>query len=200
MEKANALEHIGASVARGAASFNEEAKATGNYTVECRDKNGNLKWIEHIKNVVCTEGKNAMLTHTFKGSAYTAAVRMGLIGNTSFTATAAGNVAGSITTVSGSPTNGWNEAASGVAATRATPSFGTASGGSLSLSANASFSIAGTDTIQGVFILIKSAAGVDPTSTVGNTNGAIWSAGTFSGGSKAVGSGDTLTVSYTTSL
>ena len=36
--------------------------------------------------------------------------------------------------------------------------------------------------------------------TVGNTNGALYSAGLFSGGDRAVANGDTLNVSYTASL
>lgn len=149
-------------------------------------------------NTVTTEGKNAALTHFLKGSAYTSAVRMGLIGNTTYTAPDAADVASAINTTGSA--NGWNEATSSICASRGTPTFGTASGGSLALSANQSFSIIGTDTINGVFLLIKSAAGVDPTSTVGNTSGALYSAGAFTGGAKAVSNGDTLSVSYTASL
>lgn len=160
-----------------------------------------LKWADDFSNVVCTEGKNAMLTNALKGSAYTAAARIGLIEDAGYTAVAAGNTAANITAnASGSPANGWNEAQSSTAASRATPSFGTASGGSLALSAAASFSILATDVIKGAFLLITSAAAVNPTSTVGNTSGALWSAGLFSGGDKSVANGDTLNVSYSTSL
>jgi hypothetical protein len=197
MEKANAQDLPGASVSRGG-SLNEEAKAKGFYTVECFDKDGNLRWRDTIDNVVTTEGKNAALTHFFKGSTYTSAVRMGLIGNVSYTAPDAADTAAQINTAGSA--NNWNEAVAGVCASRGTPTFGTASGGSLALSSNQSFSIVGTDTINGVFVLIKSAAGVDPTSTVGNTSGALYSAGPFSGGARAVINGDTLNVSYTASL
>jgi hypothetical protein len=207
MEKVNAQNFQGASVLRKG-DFSEDAHAEGYYIVECRDKDGKVKWNDHIKNVVCTEGKNAALTHFLKGSTYNAVVRMGLIEDTGYgfagangSGVAATNLAASITAVAGaSPANGWNEAQSSVLATRGTPTFGTASAGSLALSANQSFSIIATDTIKGVFLLIKSAAGVDPTSVVGNTSGALYSAGLFSGGDKAVGNGDTLSVSYTASL
>jgi hypothetical protein len=178
--------------------MNEQAEAHGFFVVECLDKDGKLKWREEFPNAVTTEGKNAALTHFLKGSAYTSALRMGLIGNVSYTAPDAADVASAINTAGSA--NGWNEATSSICATRGTPSFGTASGGSISLSANQSFSIIGTDTINGVFLLMKSAAGVDPTSTVANTSGALWSCGAFTGGARAVINGDTLNVTYTTSL
>lgn len=196
MENANANESLGAALTRGAA-FTEGAWAEGIYKVECRDANGDLKWTDEFHNVVCTEGKNAALQHFLKGSAYTAGQVMGLIGNVTYSAPAAGNTASAIAT-SGSG-NSWNESTSSVSATRQTPAFGTPSAGSVSLSSSATFSITGTDTINGVFVLCRSAAGVAPTTAVGNTSGAIWSAGAFSS-AKAVTSGDTLSVSYTTSL
>ena len=48
--------------------------------------------------------------------------------------------------------------------------------------------------------MCRSAAGTAPTTTVGNTNGALYSAGLFTGGDRAVANGDTLNVSYTASL
>lgn len=201
MEKTNANDNTGASVTRNA-NFLETAWASGYYKVECHDKDGNLKWTDDIHNVVCTEGKNAALTAIFKGSAFTQVAVMGLIGNTTYSAPVAGNTAGAIATSASG--NNWNEATSTVSSARkdltTVNQFGTASAGSLSLSANQSFSIGGTDTINGVFVLIKNVAGTAPTTAVSNTSGAIWSAGAFTGGPKAVSSGDTLSVSYTTSL
>lgn len=197
MEKINTQESSSASVER---RTNDEhlVEAHGHYEVKCFDSEGNLKWEDVIDNVVCTEGRQANLQHFLKGSAYTASQVMGLIGNVTYSAPVAGNTAGAIAT-SGSANN-WNESTSGVSATRQTPAFANASGGSITLSSNASFSITGTDTINGVFVLCRSSAGVAPTTAVANTSGAIWSAGAFTGGAKAVSNGDTLSVSYTSTL
>lgn len=160
-----------------------------------------LVWADGFKNTVVTEGKNAALTHFLKGSSYTASQVLGLIEDTGYSAISATNTAASITADGGgSPANGWNEAQSSTAATRGTPSFGTASAGALASSSSVSFSILATDTIKGAFLLCRSTAGTAPTTTVGNTNGALYSAGLFSGGDRSVGNGDTLNVSYTASL
>jgi len=160
-----------------------------------------LAWTDTIRNLVTTEGKNAGLTHYLKGSAYTASQALGLIEDTGYSAVAAGNTAASITAVGGgSPANGWNEAPVGTVAARGTPSFGTASGGQLATSAAVSFSTLATDTIKGAFLLCRSTAGTAPTTTVGNTSGALYSAGTFSGGDQGVTASGTLNVTYTASL
>lgn len=207
IEKINAESGALGGIIRNSNSV-ELAEAHGRYDVECRGADGNIKWSDHIENVVCTEGKNSALTNFLKGSAFTAAVYMGLIEATGYgfagangSGVAATNLAGSITAAGGaSPANGWNEATSAMCAARGTPSFGTASAGSLALSSALTFSIIGTATIKGCFLLVKTAAGVSPTTTVGNTAGALYSAGLFSGGDKAVANGDTLSVSYTASL
>lgn len=160
-----------------------------------------LKWQDGFRNTVVTEGKNAALTHFLKGSTYTASQVLGLIEDTGYSSIAAGNTAANITAAgSGSPANGWNEAQSSTAAARGTPSFGTASSGSLATSSSVSFSMLATDTIKGAFLLCRSTGGTAPSTTVGNTSGALYSAGLFSGGDRAVINGDTLNVSYTASL
>lgn len=154
-----------------------------------------------VPNLVPTEGKNAALTHVFKGSSYTASMVLGLIEDTGYTAVAAGNTAANITAVGGgAPANGWNEAPVGTCATRGTPSFGTAGSGSLATSAAVSMSMLAADTIKGAFLLCRSTAGTAPTTTVGNTSGALYSAGPFTGGDRSVSNGDTLNASYTASL
>jgi hypothetical protein len=61
----------------------------GWYHVECRDKDGNLKWTDEFPNLVVAVGKQLMLDTLLKGSAYTVTgPYLGLISN-SFTAAAA---------------------------------------------------------------------------------------------------------------
>jgi hypothetical protein len=158
-----------------------------------------LVFEDTFHNLVTTEGKNAILTHFLKGSSYTASQVLALIEDTGYSAVAVGNTAANITAAgSGSPTNGWNEAPVGTCAARQTPSFGTASAGSLAATAT-SHSILATDTIKGAALLCRSTAGTAPSTTVGSTAGALYSAGLFSGGDKAVANGDTLNVTYTAS-
>lgn len=206
-EKAQSVSVADATITRGGA-LSEVAKAEGHYVVECRAADGTLKWSDDIHNVVTTEGKNAGLTAMLKASSFSQTSVLGLIESTGYGfsgATGQGaradNVASNLTAnATASPPNGWNECLSSVCSSRGSPSFGTASSGSLSLSSSVMFSITGTATIKGCFLMIKSAAGTAPTTTVGSTAGAIYSAGLFSGGDKPVGSGDTLSVSYTASL
>lgn len=160
-----------------------------------------LVWSDEIHNLIPTEGGNAALTHLLKGSAYTASQAMGLIESTGYTAVALTNTAANITAVGGgSPANGWNEAPSSTCASRGTPSFGTAASKQLATSSAVAFSTLETKTIKGGFLLIRSGAGVAPSTTVGNTSGAIWSAGLFSGGDQGVTASGTLNITYTTGV
>jgi hypothetical protein len=192
MEKANAQENTGCSLQRNS-THNESAEAHGFYTVECHDSNGNLKWVDVIENVVATVGKNLALDTYLAGSAYTVVGPfMGLISSVSYSAVAAADTMTSHA--------GWLEAGITNAPTyssgRKTCVWSSASAGSKALSASLSFSITGTGTVKGCFIVF----GTGAVSTVDNTAGTLYSAGLFTGGDKAVVNTDTLSVSYTASL
>lgn len=164
----------------------------GDYTFECLDKNGNLKWRKTIKNTVVTVGKNILLSTLMTGSSYSVTgPYMGLISSVSYSAIVAGDTMSSH--------SGWLEAGNAHAptysGTRATCSWSAASGGSISLSASASFAITGTGTVEGAFIVLGSGA----VATIDNTSGTLFSAAVFSGGAQAVTSSDTLNVAYTLS-
>lgn len=191
-ERAPAHDCLGASVIRGS-GIGEHAEAHGRYEVECIGADGQVKWRDHIENVVTTVGKNLALDTFLAGSAYTVTgPYMGLISSASYSATAAGDTMASHA--------GWLEGGGSNAPTysgnRKTAAWSSASSGSKSLSAALSFAITGTGTAKGAFLVFGSGA----VNTKDDTNGVLWSAGLFSTGDKAVVNGDTLNVNYSTSL
>jgi hypothetical protein len=193
-EAAHGTAQCDATVVRGA-QIVESAHAEGRYEVWCVGPDGVEKWRDTIDNVVTTVGKNLALDTYLAGSAYTVTgPYMGLISNVSWSAVAAGDTMASHA--------GWTEAGNANAPTytapRKTAAWNAASGGSKALSAALSFSItSGSNVIiKGCFIVY----GAGAVSTIDNTSGTLYSAGTFSGGDKTVSNGDTINVSYSTSL
>lgn len=187
-ESVVAVAAAAATIATGC-SVAEMAEARGRYTVECRDADGNLRWVDHFDNLVTTAGKNDALDKYLAGSSYTAAFYLGLISSVSYSAIAAGDTMASHA--------GWTEAGNANAptysqSTRPAASWSAASGGSKSLSSAASFSMSGAGTVKGCFLTTSS--------TKDGTTGVLYSAGLFSGGDKVVQNGDTLSVSYSASL
>jgi hypothetical protein len=192
-ERADAREHNDASVIRGNGQ-DERAEAHGRYVVECIGADGKLRWREVIDNVVQTVGKNLALDTFLAGSAYTVTGPfMGLISSTSYTT---GPIAGD-TMASHS---GWLEAGAANAPTysgpRKTCVWSPATAGSKALSTALLFAITSSGTAKGAFVIYGSGA----SATKDDTGGTLWSAGTFSTGDKAVVNGDTLSVSYSSSL
>ena len=190
-EKANPTDALGASVARNG-GLSEGVQAGGVYTVECYGADGALKWRDSFPNLVTTVGKNLLLDTLLGGSGYSVTgPYMGLIASGSYSAVAAGDTMSSHA--------GWLEAGGGNAPTysgsRKTVSFSAASSGSKASSSAASFSITGSGTVKGGFLVLGSGA----SATVENTGGTLYSAGLFSGGDRAVTNGDTLNVSYAAS-
>jgi hypothetical protein len=186
----NNIESLSATSSAGAgkgisSGAHEEAAASGRYSVECRDSNGNVRWSEDITNLVTIAGKNDALDKYLAGSAYTAAWYVGLIGATGYGAgPAPGDTAGLHA--------GWTEDQNYSQGARPTAAWGAASAGSKSLSTAAVFSISQNTTIKGCFLISNSAKG--------GVTGVLYSAGLFAAGDKVIQSGDTLNVSYTASL
>ena len=182
---------LGASMA-AAGAVAETVTIRGDFVAECYDKDGNLRWRDEFKNTVVTVGKNLILDQALAGSAYTATEYMGLISSVSYSAISAADTMASH--------SGWTEAGTTNAPTfsgsRPTCAWSAASAGSKSLSAALSFSITGTGTIKGAFLVGGSGA----SATVLNTSGTLVSAGLFTGGDRAVLSGDTVNVSYSMSI
>jgi hypothetical protein len=170
-------------VAAGAQA--EQGTVHGHYVMECRDKDGNLKWREEYDNLVTTAGKNDMLDKYLAGSSYTATFYLGLISSVSYSAVSAADTMSSHA--------GWTEAGATNApaysqSARPTTAWSAASGGVKSLSASLTFSITSAGTLKGSFLTTVA--------TKDGTTGTLFSAGTFTGGDRIVANGDTINASY----
>lgn len=190
-EKANAVGAASADISTRKGMI-ETCLAQGQYFVECIDKDGNLKWSDTIENIVVNVGKNLMLDTALAGSAYT------VVGPYMFLA--GGTPASAAATDTMATKTGWTEVggtnAPQYSGTRKTAAWSAAASGSKSLSAALSFAITTSGTVAGCGFVYGSGA----VSTIDSTAGTLYSVGAFTGGSKTVANGDTLNVSYTTSL
>ncbi len=163
----------------------ENVLVKGRFAAECYGPDGELKWADVVQNLVTTGGKNDLLDK-YLGLAAATAVYMGLKGTG---AAAAGDTMASHA--------GWLEVGGANAPTytspRKTPAFSAASGGSKVTSSAVAFAITGSGTVAGCFVVMSGSSVID------NTTGTLYSAGDFTGGSKTVGNGDTINVTYTAS-
>ena len=169
--------------------LNDKVKAGGVFTIQCHDKDGNLKWEDSSHNLVVNVGLQDMNTKYFTGSSYTAAWYLGLYG------AGASNTPAAADTMSSHA--GWTEVTDYSQSTRPACSFGTPTAADPSVGTNslspATFSINATTTVGGAFLTSNS--------TKGGTTGILFSAADFSSpGDRAVVSGDTLSVTYTFSI
>lgn len=183
--KLNTSEVCSASVSRGA-THGESISAKGRFEIVCRGADGMEKWRDFIQNLVTTAGKNDILDKYLLGVSYTATFRMGLKG-------AGTAVAGDTQGLHGS----WLEVGLANAPTytgnRKDVTMGAAYSGT-STSPTQVFAITSSGTVAGCFTNNGGSATKD------NTTGFLFSAGDFSGGSKTVSNGDTLSVSYSLSV
>jgi hypothetical protein len=140
-----------------------------------------LKWADFIDpNLVVNEGLNYGLDVYYGVVAKPTAWYVGLITGPGATVIA-GDTAAS---------HGFTENTTYSEGTRPTCQFGSASSQSITNSSNkASFSITGTVTIGGAFLISEN--------TKGGASGKLNSGGAFTGGDKSLGNGDTLQVTVT---
>jgi len=168
----------------------------GYYHVECRDKDGNLKWQDEFPNLVNAVGKELLLDTLLGGSAYTVTGPfLGLVDGASPTFAAADTMVSHA---------GWIEFANytvGGSAIRGTAVFAAAtSSGTTPANITAAaatpivYLITGAGgTVGGCFLTLGSGA----SSTINNTSGTLYSAGAF-GTAKITTAGDTVSVTYST--
>jgi hypothetical protein len=168
-------------------------KIVGVYHVECRDRKGDLLWSDICPNTVVTVGKDLALDTILAGSTYTVTgPYMGLITATGFSGISSAD------TMASHP--GWLECGGANApqfsGTRQVALFNAAAAGSKSLSTALSYTMTSSGTVNGCFIVY----GTGALAALDSTAGTLFSAGLFASGTKNVGIGDTINVSYTVSM
>ena len=173
----------------------ESVGIAGHYHMECRDKDGNLKWEESFPNLVNAIGKELLLNTLLKGVSYTVVGPfLGLI-NSSPTFLAADTMTSHA---------GWTEFIAytvGGSAVRGTAVFASATSAGLSpanitssLATAITYTITGAGgTVAGCFLV----TGAGAVSTQSSTAGTLYSAGAFAV-PKVTTVGDTVSVTYTT--
>lgn len=119
------------------------------------------KSVMRAYNIVPTEGLNEIQTEFWKGSAYTAAIYVGIIRTDNFTAVALTDTAAKIVTgVPGGGDNQWREFVGYSEGTRQATVFGSAVGGAIDTSASpAVFTVTADFTLQGGLLSTDSAKG-----------------------------------------
>jgi len=187
-EQAKSTDVVATQVAAGGAIQNG-IKGGGVFAIECRDKDGNLKWSAESHNLVVNVGLKDMNDKYFSGVTYSATWYIGLYGAGSSNTPAAGDTAASHA--------GWTEVTAYSQATRPQASFAAATTADPSVITNsaspAAFSITGTTTVGGAFLISNN--------TKGGTTGVLFSASDFTSPvDRSVVNGDTLNVTYTFSL
>jgi hypothetical protein len=181
--KATSVDKVMANVNVGG-ELDSRALAAGRFTIQCLDKDGNLKWEEKNPNLVVNQGLKDMNDKYFSGVTYSAVWYIGLItGPGSGTTIAAADTLASHT--------GWTEYTD-YAGNRKPVTFGAATLADPSvisnvLAPNAFAVTAPGGTVAGAFLA----------SVASGSSGILFSASDFqSPGDRAVVAGDTLNVTY----
>ena len=176
------------------ASIPEGMGIDGYYHVECRDADGKLKWNEEFPNLVVAVGKQLMLDTLLRtsGTYTTVGPFLGLINNsTTFAA------ADTMTSKSWTELTTYTVGGSGVRGTAvfaaSTSSGSTPSNVTTSTATAITYTMTGSATVYGCFLVTGSGA----VSTLSSTAGTLYSEGNFST-AKTVTSGDTVSVTYST--
>jgi hypothetical protein len=130
-ENAKSSDLVGGKVSKSQ-NTKEGLRGGGVFTVECRDKDGNVKWVEKSKNLVVNVGLAYMNEQFFTGSGYTAAWYVGIYGP------AATNDPSSADTMASHA--GWTEVTDYTNVTRPAAVFGAATTADPSLIANSAVS------------------------------------------------------------
>lgn len=172
-----------------ACSAEQKVKGGGVFTIQCFDKDNNLKWESEAPNLVVNEGLQSMVNVYLDATTQITTWYIGLIQGPGAGVTVA---AGDTIATHG----GWTELTPGTAysGNRKAAVFGTATLADPSVITNsaspADFNMLGSYTVGGAFLC----------SVATGTSGVLFSASTFTGGDATVTNGDTIRVTYTFSL
>jgi hypothetical protein len=186
-----------AAVTRGA-THDETVGIEGFYHVECRDSEGNLKWSDSFPNLVTAVGKQDLFNYYFgatsNGGTASGANYLGLLGGTT-TYTAADTMSSHAwTEVGGTNAPAYTGSRQAPTWSTATSTGTTPSNVTTKTAPALTFAMTSSGTVAGCFINSGSGA----SATKDTTTGVLYSAGSFTGGSKTVASGDSLAVTYST--
>jgi hypothetical protein len=176
------------------ASIPEGMGIEGFYKVECRDAEGNLKWNDEFPNLVVAVGKQLLLDTLLRtsGTYTTVGPFLGLINNSTTYAAADTMISKTWTELTTYTVGG--SAVRGTAVFAAASSSGlTPSNVTTSTATAITYTMTGSATVYGCFLV----TGTGAVSTISSTAGVLYSEGNFST-AKTVTSGDTVTVTYST--
>lgn len=197
IEKSNFGDTSVASVTRGAGS-DETLGVEGYYNVKCYDKDGNLKWEDIAPNLVTAVGKQDLFNYYFGFTTNSGTASgpnyLGLLGGTT-TYTAADTMSSHAWTEVGlanAPTYTGNRQAP--VWTTASSTGSTPSNVTTKTAPALTFAMTSSGTVAGCFIN----SGASASATKDTTTGILYSAGSFTGGSKTVTNGDSIAVTYST--
>ena len=165
----------------GALKTKEILQLGGVFEVECFGPDGALKWRDVATNKIVNAGLNHILGVEFSGTTQvlSAGWYVGLAGS-SPTPAAADTMASH---------SGWTEIAAYSQANRPAWGPGAAASQQVANASAAVFSINGTATVGGAFIVSNN--------TISGSTGTLFSVAAFSQGNKSCSSGDTVNVTYT---
>ena len=185
-ERAKANDIVASGLIAGAQEA-ECAVAVGRYKLECRDKDGNLKWVDEEDNLVVNVGLQYMAGVALTSTTQITTWYLGLITGPGVTTSATDTMSSKGWTEFTGYSNATRVSATLAAATNANPSVVTNS------ASTANFSINATGTVGGAFLTSGSAKS--------GTTGTLFSEKAFSSpGDRSVVSGDVIAVTYTFSL
>lgn len=160
----------------------QRIRPKGVFNVEIRRADGSLKYIGQIENAVVNEGKNKLFDVMFGGVTAITGWVIGLIDNTSYSATP--------NTDTMSSHAGWQEFTGYSETTRVAWGPTAAANQTITNTTAATFTINATGTLRGIFLTSSN--------TKGGTTGTLWSTALFAS-TIAVQSGDQVKVTYSVS-